>query len=1053
MVTRPALLMAEVTGDEICRVYLNPDSGREYGAFCTCNSFERNDSCRHLWATLLELDSKGLPWLRIEPGGFLRPLQLADFLEEEIASLEEETVPRWQTQLSRLRTRLQESQPAYRPLDRGEIVYVLDVDGAVDAGTPVLELHSRQRKSNGNWGVLKAFRAAPEEILQLPDPRDRQILSALRGARSDEDRFFGVSQEPSSPSYLLDDSNAGLLMPLLCRTGRFHLRRNGELGETPLEWHDGPPWVLGLRISTNDEGCQVRGFLRRPRGPENSNGNDSDEYMDLGEPELLLMYGQLFADGHVAAFDHRGAFAWVTLLRQEQVLEAGPKEKEALIEAILDLPSQPLLELPDDWRLKHDVEPQPHVVAEVDTRDGSVRRRVGCLLCFNYDGQQVRLRDPRPLVRREDGRELLARQPQAEAKALQHLANMGARLGAEEDPYDAYLTPRRFPELVRDLLEEGWRVEADGKIHRPIGQFQLALSSGADWFELRGEIEFEGEPVPLPRLLAAVRAGHNTVQLGDGSVGLLPEDWLKRCGLLAALGEEEDGHVRFNASQGALLDSLLATLPEVQQDGRFHGFRRRLQKFEGVRARREPTTFRGMLREYQRQALGWFQFLRDFGFGGCLADDMGLGKTVQVLALLEERRRARNTTGTSLVVVPRSLVFNWLREAARFTPRLTTLDYTGIHREGLRKQIAEHHLIITTYGILRRDVLVFQEHDFDYVILDEAQAIKNPSSQSAKAARLLRGRNRLALSGTPIENHLGELWSLFEFLNPGMLGSDGRFKDVLGNGNGTDAASRELLAKAVRPFILRRTKEQVAPDLPEKIEQTLYCDMKPRQRELYDEMRDYYRGSLLQKIDSQGLNRSRMQVLEALLRLRQVACHPALVAEDHRSEASAKLEVLLPQLLEVCDQGHRALVFSQFTSLLALVRKALDQAGLQYEYLDGQTRNRQERVENFQSDDGPPVFLISLKAGGLGLNLTAADYVFILDPWWNPAIEAQAIDRAHRIGQTRHVFAYRLICKGTVEEKIIELQQQKRDLADAIIRTDSGPLQELTREDLEVLLS
>ena len=339
-------------------------------------------------------------------------------------------------------------------------------------------------------------------------------------------------------------------------------------------------------------------------------------------------------------------------------------------------------------------------------------------------------------------------------------------------------------------------------------------------------------------------------------------------------------------------------------------------------------------------------------------------------------------------------------------------------------------------------------------MLDEAQAIKNAESQSAKAARLLRGRHRLAISGTPIENHLGELWSIFEFLNPGMLGSDTVFKRYASAGTGAslDATDRILLAKALRPFILRRTKAQVVKDLPEKTEQTLYCDMEAEQRRCYDELRVHYRDALLRK-DTAELNRSKIEVLEALLRLRQAACHPGLINPTVTTEPSAKLEMLIPSIAEVVEEGHKVLVFSQFTSFLAIVRDRLDQEKLVYEYLDGRTRNRAAKVERFQTDPDCPIFLISLKAGGLGLNLTAAEYVYLLDPWWNPAVEAQAIDRSHRIGQTQHVFAYRLICRGTVEEKILELQQKKRDLADAILNADNRVISTLTRDDLEFLLS
>jgi SNF2 family DNA or RNA helicase len=414
-------------------------------------------------------------------------------------------------------------------------------------------------------------------------------------------------------------------------------------------------------------------------------------------------------------------------------------------------------------------------------------------------------------------------------------------------------------------------------------------------------------------------------------------------------------------------------------------------------------------------------------------------------------RAAGEPLGPSLVLVPRSLVFNWKEEAARFTPRLRVLDYTGLARKS--DNFAAYDVIITTYGTLRREAVRLKDIEFDYVVLDEAQAIKNAGTESAKAARLLRGGRRLALSGTPVENHLGELWSLFEFLNPGMLGAASVFKLAGVAARNPDNETRRLLAQALRPFILRRTKSQVARELPPKTEQTVHCAMDSAQRQLYDELRQHYREALLKRIETEGLAKSKIQVLEALLRLRQAACHPGLLDPKRRGEPSAKLVTLLEQLREVIDEGHKALVFSQFTTLLGIVRDRLDGASVAYEYLDGATRDRQARVERFQNDPDCRLFLISLKAGGLGLNLTAAEYVFLLDPWWNPAVEAQAVDRAHRIGQTRQVFAYRLIARDTVEEKVLELQKTKRDLAAAIISQDNSLIRNLHREDLELLLS
>ena len=540
--------------------------------------------------------------------------------------------------------------------------------------------------------------------------------------------------------------------------------------------------------------------------------------------------------------------------------------------------------------------------------------------------------------------------------------------------------------------------------------------------------------------------------LDDGSVGLLPEEWLRRYATIAGFGSADGDAIRFERSQAALLDALLAAQPAITYDETFARLRSELRTFTGIHPLDPPASFHGTLREYQREALGWFEFLQRFRFGGCLADDMGLGKTVMVLALLDARRHARprGERTPSIVVVPRSLVFNWRDEAARFAPKLKVVDYTGTLRDP--DEIRRADLVLTTYGTLRRDAASLHAIEFDYAVLDEAQAIKNAATASAKAARLLRARHRLALSGTPIENHLGELWSLFEFLNPGLLGSARAFQRA-SSARSRDDETMAWLSRALRPFILRRTKEQVAPELPGRTEQTLQCELEPAQRRHYDELRTHYRETLLARVARDGVNRSKMQILEALLRLRQAACHSGLIDPGRAHEPSAKFEVLVPRLLEVVAEGHKALIFSQFTSLLALLRPRLDALGLTYEYLDGRTRDRAARVDRFQTDAACPLFLISLKAGGLGLNLTAAEYVFLLDPWWNPAVEAQAIDRAHRIGQSRHVFAYRLLARDTVEEKVSALQQTKRELADAILSADGGLVRSLAPEDLEMLLS
>jgi superfamily II DNA or RNA helicase len=765
--------------------------------------------------------------------------------------------------------------------------------------------------------------------------------------------------------------------------------------------------------------------------------------------------------GHArfALFQAEGGERWLRQLRDLGPVQVPAEESSALLESLITS-GVALVDCPEELR----VEPAACVPVPLVriARPAADRLRsyyrLEATVSFQYGDREIEAFSPMPIVFDRERRIAWWRDPDAERAAVARLLALGVRRLADWQGGGTRLdlADSQLPVIVRVLLGEGWRVEAEGRLYRRAGRATLNVQSGIDWFELRGEVDFDGATATLPALLAAARRGDRFVTLGDGTFGLLPDAWLARAGRIATLGTAEADHVRFAPVQAALLDAWLAAQPEVSSDEAFARVRAGLARFEGVAPLDPPPTFTGTLRVYQRDALGWFAFLRRFGFGGCLADEMGLGKTVMVLAALEGRRLDRLREGKpsrpSLVVVPRSLVFNWLQESRRFAPELRVLDATRADRREAFERIAEHDVVFVTYGTLRRDVGHLKEIAFDYAVLDEAQTIKNAQTSSAKAARLLRADHRLALSGTPIENHLGELWSLFEFLNPGLLGRSTVLMKGGSTGRSADEETLAILARGLRPFILRRTKEQVAAELPPRTEQTIYCDLEPAQRALYVELRDHYRASLLGKVDRIGLGRSKLQVLEALLRLRQAACHPALIDPSRAADSAAKLDVLVPRLQELVDDGRKVLVFSQFTSLLALLRRRLDDAKLVYEYLDGKTRDRQARVERFQAS-GCPLFLISLKAGGLGLNLTAAEYVFLLDPWWNPAVEAQAIDRAHRIGQTRPVFAVRLIARDTVEEKVLELQATKRKLADAIIRADESLIRDLKREDLELLLS
>ncbi len=966
----------------------------------------------------------------------------------------------WKEHLGALRYAM-ESLPGERALDwpaGREILYVVDAPATLAQNGLMVEACYRDLRKRGGHTLPRRLGLRRPQISMLPDPRDRQLLALLGGARDPDRAWMDIHPSYGVASYrhLVPRDLHESLMPLLCATGRCWLRpAPGDGDLLAITWDDGPPWTPALEVRPDAKTgyYAVTGSLHR-----------GAERMDLAAARLLLAGGLVFTSERVARLEDVGAFAWMAHLRRHGSVRVPQRQGPAFIEALLRLPRLPRLELPEELRYE-EVEMAPR--RRLRVRPAPIHwgsQRVHGNLTFEYDGEIVRAALKGTGIFDAARRRFLLRDHAEERAAAARLSQLGFR----ERPVDgshgrtAFELPAKdLPRAVAQLVREGWHVEADGKLYRQPGAFNIEVTSGVDWFELSGTVEFGGAVAKLPELLAALRRRDNTVLLGDGTYGVLPEEWLRRYGMLADLGTPADDHLRFGRSQVGLLDALLSTLPEANCDAVFTRAREELARFQGIEPLVAPATFTGQLRAYQQDGLGWLDFLQRFGFGGCLADDMGLGKTVQVLALLEsrraerERRAPRESRGArpSLVVVPRSLVFNWKQEASRFAPRLSVLDHTGAGRSRAGERFDDHDLVLTTYGTLRRDAPQLKDLRFDYVILDEAQAIKNAGTGSAKAARLLQADHRLALSGTPVQNHLGELWSLFEFLNPGMLGAASLFGAEGSAVRNPAPETIELLARGLRPFILRRTKEQVARDLPAKTEQTLYCELDPAQRRLYDELRDHYRAALLQKANREGLGRLKIQVLEALLRLRQAACHPGLLDRARLGESSAKFDVLLPKLAEVREEGHKALVFSQFTSLLAIVRAELDRAGIPYEYLDGRTRDRAERVERFQTDPGCLLFLVSLKAGGLGLNLTAAEYVFLLDPWWNPAVESQAIDRTHRIGQTRPVFAYRLIARDTVEEKVLELQETKRALADSIISADESLIRTLTRDDLELLLS
>lgn len=608
----------------------------------------------------------------------------------------------------------------------------------------------------------------------------------------------------------------------------------------------------------------------------------------------------------------------------------------------------------------------------------------------------------------------------------------------------------------------------------------VAEESGNDWFSLDLGVTVGGERIslvpPLVRLIVdQPRLLHTLDSLAEGASVPLALDERRilpvpakrlRAWLLPLLEFLEDGRFvgrpRLSRHHAAML-AALDELPTHWMGGeRLRAIGARLRNFAGIATVPPAPTFNAQLRPYQQAGLNWLQFLREYDLAGILADDMGLGKTVQTLAHLQLEKHAGRTDLPSLVVAPTSLMANWRDEAAQFAPDLKVLTLHGPSRAARFEEIAGADIVLTTYPLLVRDQETLLAQAFHFLILDEAQFIKNPKALSHQVARKLKARHRLALTGTPLENHLGELWAQFDFLMPGFLGTRKRFAKVFRTPveKQGDPVVRQLLAERVRPFLLRRTKDLVLAELPPLTEIVRWVDIEGAQRDLYESLRAVFDKKLREVLREKGIGQSQIMILDALLKLRQVCCDPRLVKLTSAKEiakqgqaASAKLALLMETLEELLDEGRRILLFSQFTSMLALIEAALAERRIPYAKLTGQTRDRETPIRDFQ-EGRVPLFLISLKAGGTGLNLTAADTVIHYDPWWNPAVEEQATARAHRIGQDKPVFVFKLMTKGTVEEKILALQARKRGLAEQLVRGTRDGVEGrhlIGAEDLDVL--
>ncbi|MBF0247383.1 MAG: DEAD/DEAH box helicase [Alphaproteobacteria bacterium] len=1039
---------------------------------CTCPV---GFNCKHVAAVLLE--------------GLSRPE--GRVLHPQHVHARDPVIADWLRQLE------EASKPSlgndYPPDVAQRLIYVLRAERAVIGSLQArLHIYSVRLLKNGGFGAnpsrydaANIWNREPAKFLR---PIDIEILQRVGRTRA--------AMASVSNGYTLAGSEGAGILASLLETGR--CRWNGL---------EGPPLSLGAPRSAtvgwelNPQGAQQLQIVADPPG---------SAILPVAPPWYIDEHGGVCGPLTLDLSDDVAAvLASAPTIPPERAGAVRDELTKRFPSAGIPMPTE--LGKPKRVTLK----PSPRLFLEIARLPSTRRYAWGrpelievpvARLGFSYGSTRFEADDGRAETTvLQDGHLLtVSRDMDAEARAFDRLAGFGFEpirdlglytlpperrldlLMLDEEPEFALLEFQRTG--IAELRAEGWTIEfAEGYPLRlaeaeDAWYADVAEGSGIDWFGFSLGVLVEGEPVNLLPFLVNILEDLDSAEkisqflngptdkplylrLADDRLLSLPMERVQTIvgallDLYHANEMNEDGHIPLHSLQAADLAQVedeLAALDLQWSGGKaLLETGRKLRGFSGVEEVAVPRAFVGALRGYQRAGLSWLQFLRAYDFGGILADDMGLGKTVQTIAHLLVEKEAGRMDRPCLIVAPTSLMANWRHELAQFAPSLTVLILHGPDRKDRFDEIQRHDVILTTYPLLPRDEKILLAQEFHLTILDEAQVIKNPKTRIARIARRLPARHRLCLTGTPMENHLGELWSQFHFLMPGLLGDEKRFRRAfrtpIEKQGRTDR--QQFLGRRVRPFLLRRTKDEVATELPPKTEIIEYVELGLAQRDLYESIRLAMNEKVRREIDNKGIARSQIVILDALLKLRQVCCDPRLLKSHNGQKAilSAKFTRLVEMVTEMVEEGRRILLFSQFTTMLSLMEAELKAQNIDYVKLTGQTRNRSMVIDQFQSGN-VPLFLISLKAGGTGLNLTAADTVIHYDPWWNPAVERQATDRAHRIGQDKPVFVYKMLTVGTVEEKIQELQNRKQDLANGILGKASPDGTNLSLEDLEALFA
>ena len=1079
--TTESIIQAQVKGSRLYTVSMRIQNTRHsihLRGDCSCPV---QHDCKHVVATLLQAVDHPQASFVSEAKDNVIPFTPKAKLE----AADDPHINRWLNQLQRA---MDEKSAAPTPVDETQsLYYVLSKITGGSHQLGVEPLLTRRLKAGG-LGASKQYSETALSQQKHFYPVDKDLLLKLDMLKK------STQYHAYSPRYSLRGEQGEVLLLELINTGRCHWRsvHSGPISlaqpqELLLNWEIDDQGMQTLRLGALNQNHPIF-FIEQPWYVDESTSECGllNTSFDLNIAKLLLSAPKIppGAVGTVVDF----------FKKHEQVAGVKPPKQltKKRVKNRKPVPCLRLFQAPlrSMYANQYYSEAEPmRAVAEFS---------------FHYDNMQIPWHNSNETINQVQGEELitLVRNKAFEMNAFRKLMQCNvvtlssvpefARLIANEKWINSLLIEHELSDplefsakIIPQLRQAGWQIEFDAEypyqiIDEPIDDWYSSIreeSSEYDWFGLELGVTVKGEQINLLPVLQTMlkQLKHPSqlkvddsepiyARLPNGHYIPLPASRVRN--ILNVLIElydtdslSDDQELRLSRLHATRLLELDAAMGAAQLrwigGDRIREMARKLANFSGIQMAEVPKQFLGELRPYQLEGLSWLQFLREYEFGGILADDMGLGKTVQALAHITLEKTSGRMTEPCLVIAPTSLMFNWQMEAKRFSPDLKVLLLHGTVRKVHFEHLSQYDLILTTYPLIVRDKEILLEQHFHLLILDEAQCIKNAKSQAALVAIQLKATHRLCLTGTPMENHMGELWSLFHFMMPGLLGDQKSFQRLFRtpiekHGN---QERRQHLNRRITPFLLRRTKDKVVQELPDKVEMIRHVELEGGQRDLYETIRVTMQEKIKKEIAKLGLKRSHIIILDALLKLRQVCCDPRLLkikTAKQKSSKSAKLELLMTLLPELIEEGRRVLLFSQFTEMLALIEEAIIEAEIPYVKLTGQTKDRATPVQQFQSGE-IPLFLISLKAGGTGLNLTAADAVIHYDPWWNPAVENQATDRAHRIGQDKTVFVYKLVVKGTVEEKILDMQQRKQALMDGLFSDKTISKLELTEQDLQGL--